>query len=134
MKWYFASRTRHREFVESLIHTLKINGHEVVFDWTLLKLRLPFQNYPENSQFADALSLAIPLADVFVLLSDPAGTDMFIELGIALANFIDHKKPRIYIVGKHNKRSLMHLHSGIIHVDTLQEVFKKECPEVVFQQ
>jgi len=77
------------------------------------------------------MSLALAHADVFVLISDEAGTDMFVELGIAIAQWMQNKKMRIYIVGKHNKRSLMHLHPAINHVNRIEEIFEKECPNML---
>ncbi len=55
--------------------------------------------------------------DIFILISDKAGTDMFVESGIAIA-----LKKKIYIVGKWNKRSLMHFHPNITRVDSLESL------------
>jgi len=65
-------------------------------------------------------------ADIFVLISDPEGTDMFIELGVCLAKSTTSKNIKIYIVGEHSKRSLMHLHPSIIHMDNMTEIFDRE--------
>jgi hypothetical protein len=59
---------------------------------------------------------------------------MFVELGIAIANYEQNKKTKIYIVGEHNKRSLMHLHLSITHMDSLNDVFLTECPEIPAQK
>jgi len=124
MKWYFASRTRHQETISKIYQTLRNKGHTVVFDWTQLKIVKPYEEHSCKA-IAEDISTSIPNADIFVLISDAAGTDMFVELGIALA----HKK-KIYVVGEHNKRSLMHFHPSIIHVDTIKEVLDKECPGI----
>lgn len=62
----------------------------------------------------------IKSCDVFILISDKAGTDMFVESGLAIAF-----KKRIYVVGRWNKRSLMHFHPQIKHVDSLEELLEK---------
>ncbi len=66
---------------------------------------------------AKKIESEIKKCDTFVLISDRAGTDMFVELGIATS-----LKKKIYIVGKWNKRSLMHFHPSIKHVDLLNLV------------
>ncbi len=131
MKWYFASRTRHRELIDSVSKALEGKGHEVTFKWPSIGSLAPYdKNAKKCSEVAKNISSAIPNADVFVLISDQEGTDMFVELGIALACWEKNKKYKIYVVGEHNKRSLMHLHPGIIHTNSLNEVFSKECPEI----
>ena len=132
MKWYIASRTRHKEKVKEWVNLLRSKGDDVVFDWTKADLLIPYdQNPKESSQIAKELSITIPNADIFVLISDAAGTDMFVELGIAIVNAQQMGKPKIYIVGEYNKRSLMHFHPAIIHTDTIEEVFSIECPEII---
>ena len=129
MKWYFAARMERMELVKTWISRLEKKGHSIAYDWTSIENIRPYlENREKTAQVADQITKSIPDCDVFVLLSDAAGTDMFVELGIALAS---PKKPRIYAVGKHNKRSLMHLHPEIIHADSMKEVFNKECPEVL---
>ncbi len=61
-----------------------------------------------------------------VLISDPEGIDMFVELGIAISNALESGKPKIYAVGDYNKRSLMHFHPKINHVNNLEEIFLEE--------
>jgi len=131
MKWYFASRTRHQESISKINKVLLNNGHSVVFDWTELGVLKPFEeNVHSCKTIAEDISRSIPHADIFVLISDAAGTDMFVELGIAIAQWTEYKKTKIYVVGKHNKRSLMHFHPSIIHADSLKEVLNKECPGI----
>jgi hypothetical protein len=132
MKWYFAARTKQRELITTLTHTLQASGHEVVFQWSTLPTLEPYDQHESAcKKTAQKITEAISQSDIFVLISDPGGTDMFVELGIALANNARIKKPRIYIVGAYNKRSLMHLHPCIQHADVLEDVFRKECPQIL---
>lgn len=131
MKWYFASRTKNRELIRSVIKLLKDYDHEISYDWTVLEKLEPYsENAEKNKEIADKIPSAIRDADVFVLISDPSGTDMFVELGIAIYSWIKNRKPRIYIVGEYGKRSLMHFHPSIMHKDSLISVLKKECLEI----
>jgi|GEM_PF-5313891 len=69
---------------------------------------------------------AVMCADVFVLVSDHEGTDMFVELGIALARTEGRAPPRLYSAGPHARRSLMQLHPAILHAADLREVSGRE--------
>jgi len=131
MKWYFSSRTRHKDTIKSIGELLNKYNHKMNFNWTLLNKLTPYyKNEHLCEEIANKISSAIKDSDVFVLISDKEGTDMFIELGIAIKSFLQNNKPKIYIVGKYNKRSLMHFHPSINHVFSLKEVFNEECPEI----
>lgn len=132
MKWYFASRTRHQENLRSVVTFLEDRGESVLSSWVKNEL-LPF-DYQENLEATQAFSQEVVKAlletDIFILISDPEGTDMFVELGVCLAAHDLSGKNRIYIVGKHSKRSLMQLHPSIVHVTGLQEVLEEEGIDV----
>jgi hypothetical protein len=134
MKWYFASRTQHKEFVDRLVNFLKSQNHSVVYEWSKLNSLKPYdENSDRSSSIAKEISVALKDVDIFVLISDEAGTDMFIELGIAIGRWLDDRKTRIYAVGKFNDRSLMHFHPAIKRVDKLSDVFSMECPKLLTQ-
>ncbi len=125
MKWYFAARVRHKEKLIEVFDCLKSKGEEVISDWVYQGSLKPYhENLSEVQNLATSVTKAIKETDIFVLISDPAGTDMFIELGICLAR--DPESVRIYIVGEYSKRSLMQLHPAITHVADLKELFEKE--------
>ena len=122
MKWYFASRVRHQENLKKVAEFLKLQNQEFLSDWVFAESLKPYHdNISEVSKLANTVVSAILESDIFVLISDPEGTDMFVELGIALAS-----NARIYIVGEHGKRSLMQLHPAIIHIEKLEDIFEKE--------
>ncbi len=132
MKWYIASRTRNREEVHKWANKLSQMGHNLIFDWTLLEGIEPYnKNIDACKRISEELSKSIPNADIFVLLCDSGGTDMFVELGIAIGSFLERGSPKIYLVGENNKRSLMHLHPSITHFRKVEEVFEKECPNLL---
>jgi len=130
MKWYFASRTKHKESIKKIIKILKEEGHQIVYDWTFLDSFNNLEDRLDKSKIANEMLRSISDAEIFVLLSDKGGTDMFVELGFAIAKLVENKKLRIYAIGKYNKRSLMHFHPSIIHLNNLIDVFNKECPEI----
>jgi len=131
MKWYFASRTRYREMINKIIKTLESRGETVAFNWTELGQLEPYSaNQERCREIAEQVNRAINQTDIFVLISDSEGTDMFVELGIALNQWQLDKKIRIYVVGEYNQRSLMHFHPAIKHFDDIKEVFKLECPNI----
>lgn len=132
MKWYFASRTKHKEFIRDIISFLKSRNHSVVYDWPGLD---SFSSFKEDSNksslIAKEIGDALKDVDIFVLIADESGTDMFIELGIALGRWLDDSKIKIYSVGKFNERSLMHFHPAIKRFTNLNDVFLRECPEIL---
>lgn len=135
MKWYFASRMRHKDKINKIVDFLKLQGHEIVFEWSSLDSMKPYEeNLRESSLIAKNISYSLKNVDVFVLITDEAGTDMFVELGIVIGRWLDDKNIRIYAVGPFNIRSLMHFHPAIIKVDNLSDVFRLECPSILNQK
>lgn len=131
MKWYFSSRTRHKDVIKSVGKLLQEYNHSIIFDWTSSGELTPYsKNEGLCKEISKKISSSIKDSDVFVLISDSEGTDMFIELGIAISSYTKDKSPRIYIVGEYNKRSLMHFHPSIIHMNSLKEVLTKEIPDI----
>ena len=123
MKWYIASRTKHSQTVANIIKKLEAEEHTVTFDWTGLPDLRPFEQHAEACRIlSNQISSSILASDVFVLISDPEGTDMFIELGIAIAQHMKYQSPKIFVIGPHNKRSLMHFHPSIKHVENFDEI------------
>lgn len=131
MRFYIASRLRHKNNIEKILSILKTAGHKVVFDWTKVELSKPYEdNVKSCSQIAQQISDSLQNVEVFVLITDGSGTDMFIELGIVLNQWQKNSNIKIYVVGKYNTSSLMHFHPAIKRVDSFEEVLKEECGEV----
>ena len=128
MKWYFASRTKHQEKIKEISQFLAEKGEVVSSDWVYQGILTPYEDHrKEVEELSKNVVEAILGTDIFVLISDPEGTDMFIECGIALGQCVStNSKMKIYIVGPYAKRSLMQLHPRIVHVEDIEELFKKE--------
>ena len=132
MKWYFASRMRHKKSIEKITSLLKSQNHEIVYEWSKSDSLKPYkENLIKSSLLAKEISDSLKNTDIFVLISDEAGTDMFIELGIVIGRYLEDNKLKVYAVGKFNDRSLMHFHPAIKRVDKLSDVFSMECPELL---
>lgn len=129
MNWYLASRMRHRETIKKINSLLKSKNQNISYEWAELKTLKPYpENKTECSKVAKEISESISNTDIFILISDKEGTDMFIELGIILEKWRDNKLKKVYILGKHKDRSLMHFHPAIKKEETLKEILAKEIP------
>ena len=132
MKWYFASRIRHKDTIKSLGQILKKHGHQFSFDWSSLPSLKPYKDHAKDCrELANSVGESLKDTDIFVLISDEAGTDMFIEIGIAIGINMANKNLKIYNVGPHNQRSLMQFYPSINGVDTLEEIFVQHLPAAV---
>ena len=124
MKWYVASRTRHQEKIRQIAQFLLDKNEEVVSQWIYTDTTtMQKQEAMAMSHFAQGIHDAIAQTDIFVLISDPEGADMFVELGIALAIREHASEMRVFVVGEHGKRSVMHHHPSITHVKSIKDVF-----------
>lgn len=127
MKIYIASRLKDKNFVSEQIALLKKHNHAFLFDWTSKELNLkPYSNNVLSKEYSSQIHNAIINVDIFILISDVEGQDMFIELGIALESLRNSGKPKIFIVGANRDLSMMHNHSAIQHVDNINEIYLLE--------
>ena len=132
MKWYLASRMRHSIVMNELSSSLKSQGEEIVYQWSSMGSLKPYSdNAKKSSSIANDISNSIVQADIFVLISDEAGTDMFIELGLAISHWMSDSTVKIYVVGKYNDRSLMHFHPAIKRVKSFNDILEVECSNIV---
>ena len=58
------------------------------------------------------------------MLSDEAGTGMYVELGAAIASYLERGKPEIFVIGPHNSRSMFYFHPAVQRVDNLEGVLR----------
>ena len=120
MKFYFASRFRYKEKISEISKLLESKKHKVISSWINSPSLKPYEeNEKECRLMAKNIESEIKKCDVFVLIDDRAGTDMFVELGIAIS-----LKKKIYVVGKYGKRSLMHLHPQIKNMLSMDDLLR----------
>ncbi len=126
MKWYLASRTKHKDYINELIEFLISKNQEISYNWSEKELLSKSEYISMAPVMADDINKAIQHTDIFVLFSDDAGTDMFVELGMMLQQSLYNPSVSIYIVGEYNDRSLMYFHPAIKRVSIIDEVFKQK--------
>jgi hypothetical protein len=118
MKFYLASRYRNKEKLLKFSKLLVKEKHKIVSSWLKIGSLKPYEDNREYSRkIAARIVREIKSCDAFVLVSDRAGTDMFIEFGLAVAF-----QKKIYVVGRWNKRSLMHFCPSIVHLNKIEEL------------
>lgn len=126
MKWYFASRVKHKQALVSLSEFLKSKGEIVLSEWVYKDSLKPYEeNINAVQELSKEVVQSILQTDIFVLISDKEGTDMFVELGVALASQIT-SSCKIYIIGQYSKRSLMQLHPNVRHVHSIKDLLIEE--------
>jgi hypothetical protein len=122
MKFYVAARFGKKEEVKRIYEMLMGLGQEIVYDWTEED---PVKPYGENEELANEISVrminASESCDVFVLISDEAGTDMYGELGSAITS---EKPGRIYVIGDFLDRSKLFFHPNVKRMKTIEDVLE----------
>lgn len=121
MKFYIASRLKHKSEVKKLIKKLEAEGHSCVHDWTDGKRLKPYEeNLHQSQKVADKQVRAIKDCDLFVLLNpDKGGTGMYVELGVALA-----EGKHTFVVGKCEKPMFL-FHPSVKQVPNIEELFRE---------
>lgn len=126
MKFYIAAKFQLKEKVREIYTRLQEEGHEITADWTLHKSIKPYEDNPDIAQeYAIEDINAAQSCDVFVILSEEAGTGMYVELGAAISSNLKQGKPKIYIIGNHNTRSMFYFHPSVNRRNNLEEVLQE---------
>lgn len=136
MKFYIAARFDKKEDVNKIYGKLKEKGHEVHTDWTLHEPFYPYSSNPALSAHHSAEDIDGAMGcDVFVLFADEShnghtnshnhGRGMFIELGAAIATFIENGRPKVFVIGPDNDKAIFHFHPCVTRLDTIEEVLDK---------
>lgn len=100
---------------------LKQSGHSITFDWTKQIMPESCEKNPAQSRKIAKLALTgIRKCDVFVLITDRAGTGMHTEFGIALA---ENKK--IFVVGKHLHTNIFFFHPKVKIINSVIDLLKE---------
>lgn len=126
MKFYISSRYSKKEEVRRIYDTLRQKGHEGIGDWIEEKDIKPYEkNIKLTKKRAIKNTEGIRNSDVFILITDEAGTDMYAELGIAISSQLDNGKPIIYIIGDYQSRSSFFFHPLINKRKTIEEILRE---------
>lgn len=88
MKFYIAGRFSHepsRILIQNMIHELTSLGYECTFDWTGGKSCKPYEKNTELTKIsATKAAQGVKDTELFIMVSHPEGTGMYVEYGIAL--------------------------------------------------
>ena len=124
MKFYIASRFHNKEKIREIYKTLIAKGHQISADWTLHKRIVPYnENLEIASQYTQEDINGAKDCDVFILISDEAGTGMHTELGVAISSHILSDSPKIYVIGEFISNSMFYFHPSVKRMNNIQEVF-----------
>lgn len=120
MKFYTASRLKHKNKVKEVIETLEDKGHNCTHKWINGQSLKPYEKNLKQSQLVATKQVeAIKDSDVFILLyPDKGGAGMYVELGVALA-----KNKKIFVVGEF-KKPIFLFHPAVNHVDSAKKLLE----------
>jgi len=123
---YVASRYSLKETVAKIYKELENIGFRIPRDWTH---HPPIKPYDQNAELAKQYSTmdleAASNCDVFIIITDEAGTGMYVELGAAILSSIIRGKPRIYAVGEHTSRIMFYYHPVVNKRSRIEEVYNE---------
>lgn len=126
MKIYIAARFDKKQEVLNLYKRFQELGHEIIADWTLHKLIKPYENNPETAREYSIEDIdAARNCDILMLMTDEAGTGMYIELGAAISSNLEHGKTKIYVIGEHTSRSMFYFHPSVNRRKNIDEVLEE---------
>lgn len=125
-KVYIASRYAKKFEVRKIFKKLQEMGFDIARDWTIYE---PIRPYHSNSELAREHAVkdidAVADCDVFVIISDEAGTGMYAELGAAILSNIKFGKPKIFVIGPHNQNLMFYFHDSISRKDDVNQVLSE---------
>ena len=123
---YVSARFAQKEEVKKIYSQLKKLGYSIPHDWTQHK---PIKPYSKNSELAEKYAIkdieGSRKSDLFIIITDDAGTGMHSELGAAISNNIEFKKPLIYVIGNYLDRSVFFFHPSVKRRTTIEEVIEE---------
>ena len=129
MKFYIAAHFSQKQRVIDIFNLLKSNGHEITVDWTRhegVSFELRKAKSEIVQEYARKDAEGIRNSDVFVLLSEPAeGRAKYAELCIAIASYLEHSKPGVYVVGEDVTHSIFFFHPAVKQRQSFEEVLNE---------
>ena len=124
--FYIAAHVSQKTRVKRIYQLLKHQGHVISVEWALRQtVAMKGRNQkPERSRDTAIRDMeGIRDCDVFVLLSEPSdGRAKYVELGGAIATYLDKGKPRIFIVGRRTNQSVFYFHPSVKRVENITAV------------
>ena len=126
MKFYIATRFSNELLKNKAIaikNELEKLGHNMTFNWMSYPSLKPYdQNLVEASKIAKLDLEGVIDADFLILLPDSNGTGLYVEFGVAIAQCLMTKSPKIYLLSDSRKMLLFNYHPAVIWKKTLEEI------------
>jgi len=125
MKFYFSSRSKMREEVVNMQRIISERGHFLSYDWAkeVKNLKRPYSEIPKIVQARVCEMMdGIRNSDVFVMISDEEGIDMYGELASAISFNYIYKRPEVYVLGNGSSPSIFPFHPFVKSRTTIQEI------------
>lgn len=126
MKVYVAAKFNDKEKVKQVYESLKKEGHIITHEWIHNKPASPFTENPEFTAKCVTEDInGVLSSDIFILLSNvEPSLGSATELGVAIASFINFKKPYIYVVGPYFDANFAFFHAAVQQKETIADVLK----------
>ena len=120
---YVASRFACKKTVKRIYSKLEKLGYFPSVDWTKHESTKPYSDNPGiTMDYTSADIAGARKSDLFILISDRAGTGMHTELGAAIGHHIQFKNPLIYVIGKYVNSNPFFFHPSVRRRATIEDV------------
>jgi len=124
MRFYVAARTAQIQKVRQIYDKIKKRGHHILYDWTqITNIERPFDKNPEiTKKYVGEIVSNIRNSDVFIMLTDKEGTDMYGELTTAIAFNLENLKPEVFVLGDELSHSIFPFHPIVNIRKSIEEI------------
>lgn len=131
MKFYVASPLGMVKQTKQAMRIIRRNGHQITHDWTKSDMFLAGEKQKEaNPDEAAHRAIddvkGVTDADVVIFLTSEeyAARGMYVELGIALAEYAHKGSPRIFFIKPIYSKSIFFYHPYVEHADSVKQVIE----------
>lgn len=126
MKIYVAAKFEKKDLVHEIYKKIWQLGHEVSYVWTMHKNIKPYdQNQETAAVYSENEISGIAECDVFIFISDTAGTTLPMEFGAAVMLSKKSGKPKVYAVGEYNSKSPWFFNPRVMRRASVEEVLNE---------
>lgn len=126
MKFYIAGRfsdEKSRLLIQDMIARLTKLGHVCTFNWTIGPSLKPYEdNISLTKEMVVKATNGALEAELFIMVSHPEGTGMYVEYGLALAEHLRTGVPKMYLIGDYQSCSMFNYHPTVIWKNSLDEI------------
>lgn len=123
---YVSTRFAKKEEVKEIYSKLEKLGYTRSGDWTEHKAIKPYSKNQELAKIYSArYAEGIRKADLVIIISDNAGTNIHSELGVAIDYALDYERPLIYVIGEYLDTNLFFFHPAVKRRKTIEDVVEE---------